>query len=73
MEGSMIMMIRLLGVAIVVIMGGAAAAVTMEEKCGADLQKLAVCLTFATGKAETPTKDCCTSVSGIKESEPECL
>uniref|UniRef100_A0A803PHS9 Bifunctional inhibitor/plant lipid transfer protein/seed storage helical domain-containing protein n=1 Tax=Cannabis sativa TaxID=3483 RepID=A0A803PHS9_CANSA len=48
-------------------------AVSIPEKCGSDFQKLAVCLTYATGKAATPTKDCCDSVKGIKDSEPECL
>ncbi|XP_062110686.1 non-specific lipid transfer protein GPI-anchored 1 [Humulus lupulus] len=47
--------------------------VSMQEKCGSDFQKLAVCLSYATGKAVTPTKDCCESVKGIKDSEPECL
>ncbi|EXB93945.1 hypothetical protein L484_015489 [Morus notabilis] len=51
----------------------AAAAASTQEKCGADFQKLAVCLTYATGKAAVPTKDCCDLVKGIKESEPECL
>ncbi|PON54989.1 Bifunctional inhibitor/plant lipid transfer protein/seed storage helical domain containing protein [Trema orientale] len=46
---------------------------TVQEKCGNDFQKLAVCLSYATGKAVAPTKDCCDSVKGIKDSEPECL
>ncbi|KAH7515483.1 hypothetical protein FEM48_Zijuj10G0031200 [Ziziphus jujuba var. spinosa] len=45
----------------------------IEEKCGADFQKVAVCLNYATGKAATPTKDCCDSVKGIKDKDPECL
>ncbi|KAL5552616.1 hypothetical protein UlMin_040017 [Ulmus minor] len=52
---------------------GTMAATQMEEKCGGDFTKLAVCIGYATGKAETPTKDCCTTVQGIKDSEPECL
>ncbi|KAF3431039.1 hypothetical protein FNV43_RR25769 [Rhamnella rubrinervis] len=45
----------------------------MEEKCGADFTKVVVCLSYATGKATTPTKDCCDTVKGIKDSDPECL
>lgn len=45
----------------------------IEEKCGSDFQKVAVCLNYATGKAATPTKDCCDSVKGIKDKDPECL
>lgn len=45
----------------------------IEEKCGADFQKVVVCLSYATGKAATPTKECCESVKGIKEKDPECL
>lgn len=60
---------------LVVFLGGheVAAAASTEEKCGADFPKLTVCLTYATGKAAVPTKDCCNSVQGIKDSEPECL
>ncbi|KAI8023002.1 Non-specific lipid transfer protein GPI-anchored 1 [Camellia lanceoleosa] len=48
-------------------------AVTIGEKCSNDFTKVATCLTFATGKSDTPTKQCCTSVTEIKQSEPECL
>ena len=56
-----------------VVLSEVVSASTMEEKCGNDFQKLTVCLSYASGKAVTPTKDCCDSVKGIKESEPECL
>ncbi|KAF2286487.1 hypothetical protein GH714_017303 [Hevea brasiliensis] len=31
------------------------------------------CLTYATGKANTPTKDCCSEVKDLKDSDPKCL
>ena len=71
MEMKMKMMVMM--IMVVVVGSEVAEAATMEEKCGADFQKLAVCLTYATGKAKTPSKDCCDSVKGIKDSEPECL
>ena len=45
----------------------------LAEKCGAQIQKVTPCLNFVTGKAATPTKECCDSTTSIKESEPECL
>ncbi|XP_068328349.1 non-specific lipid transfer protein GPI-anchored 1-like [Pyrus communis] len=50
-----------------------AAAPTVAEKCSDKFQKVAVCLSYATGKAEMPTKECCDSVKGIRETQPECL
>lgn len=44
-----------------------------EEQCGPDFQKVVVCLSYATGKAATPTKDCCDTVKSIKDSDPKCL
>ncbi|KDP26810.1 hypothetical protein JCGZ_17968 [Jatropha curcas] len=45
----------------------------LAEDCSADLQKVTPCLNYATGKANTPTKDCCGSVKELKESDPKCL
>ena len=45
----------------------------VAEKCSQQLSSVAQCLTFAQGKAETPTKECCTSVKGMRDSDPECL
>ncbi|XP_021829493.1 non-specific lipid transfer protein GPI-anchored 1 [Prunus avium] len=70
------MMRKMLVVALLLIVGSvseASAAATVAQKCSNQFQKVAVCLSYATGKAETPTKDCCESVKGIRESEPECL
>ncbi|CAN6726922.1 unnamed protein product [Malus baccata var. baccata] len=50
-----------------------AAAPTAADKCSDKFQKVAVCLSYATGKADTPTKECCDSVKGIRETQPECL
>ena len=68
-------MMMMLGLAVVAMLvwGSEGAAQTVAQKCNDQFQKVAVCLTFATGKAATPTKECCESVKGIKESEPECL
>ncbi|KAJ7957552.1 Lipid transfer protein [Quillaja saponaria] len=45
----------------------------LADKCGAVFNKVAACLSFVTGKAAAPTKDCCTSTTEIRENEPECL
>ncbi|KAM7484062.1 hypothetical protein LguiA_000071 [Lonicera macranthoides] len=46
---------------------------TTANECSDDLQKVTTCLTFATGKSSTPTKDCCSAVTDIKDSNPACL
>lgn len=43
------------------------------NECSDDFQKVTTCLTFATGKSSTPTKDCCSAVTDIKDSNPACL
>ncbi|GFY88125.1 hypothetical protein Acr_06g0000650 [Actinidia rufa] len=48
-------------------------ATTVGEQCTNDIQKVATCLNYATGKAAAPTKECCTSVTEIRESHPVCL
>ncbi|KAL6190591.1 hypothetical protein ACLB2K_036985 [Fragaria x ananassa] len=65
----------LMGMAVVAMLvwGSSGAAETVAQKCNDQFQKVAVCLTYATGKAATPTKECCESVKGLKETEPECL
>ncbi|KAM0934994.1 putative bifunctional inhibitor/plant lipid transfer protein/seed storage helical [Dioscorea sansibarensis] len=46
---------------------------SLATKCSKDFQKLMGCLDYATGKKDTPTGDCCTSVTDIKGKEPVCL
>ncbi|KAG6787959.1 hypothetical protein POTOM_004010 [Populus tomentosa] len=46
---------------------------SLSEQCSSAFQKVMGCLSYATGKANTPTKDCCSAVQGIKDSEPKCL
>lgn len=48
-------------------------AADLANKCSADFEKVAQCLSYVTGKAATPTKDCCTSVTEIRDSNPVCL
>lgn len=43
------------------------------KECGEDFQKVTICLDYAKGKASAPTKECCSAVKGIKDSEPKCL
>ncbi|KAL0004590.1 hypothetical protein SO802_012151 [Lithocarpus litseifolius] len=45
----------------------------LADKCSQKVTNVTPCLNFAEGKAETPTKECCTSVKGLKDSDPECL
>ncbi|XP_057493773.1 non-specific lipid transfer protein GPI-anchored 1-like isoform X2 [Actinidia eriantha] len=48
-------------------------ATTVGEQCSNDFEKVATCLNYATGKEAAPTKECCTSVTEIRESHPVCL
>lgn len=45
----------------------------LMTQCTAEFGKVGVCISFATGKADTPTKDCCTTVDDIKTKHPVCL
>ncbi|CAJ2668083.1 non-specific lipid transfer protein GPI-anchored 1 [Trifolium pratense] len=45
----------------------------LSQKCGQVVQKVIPCLDFATGKADTPKKECCDAANSIKETDPECL
>lgn len=49
------------------------AAPSLADQCGAEFQKVTTCLAFATGKADSPSKECCTSVGEIKDKNPVCL
>ncbi|XP_074310043.1 non-specific lipid transfer protein GPI-anchored 1 isoform X1 [Silene latifolia] len=53
--------------------GEAAESPSLAVQCGTAIQQVTSCLTFATGKAAEPTKDCCTAVSSMKEKQPVCL
>lgn len=57
----------------IVTMSVGAAASTIGDQCSKDFQKVTTCLAFATGKATTPTKECCTAVSSIRDTDPVCL
>ncbi|KAL3609490.1 hypothetical protein D5086_000510 [Populus alba] len=46
---------------------------SLSAECSSAFQKVMGCLSYATGKANTPTKDCCSAVQGVKDSEPKCL
>nr|GMD96792.1 probable methyltransferase At1g27930 [Ipomoea batatas] len=46
----------------------------LQGKCGKDIQKVAACLSFATGSGDKPGKECCDSASSIDASErPLCF
>nr|XP_016454462.1 PREDICTED: non-specific lipid transfer protein GPI-anchored 1-like [Nicotiana tabacum] len=46
---------------------------SLSQKCGAEFQKVAACLTYATGKAPAPSKECCDAAEDIKDEDPVCL
>ncbi|KAK9276200.1 hypothetical protein L1049_005731 [Liquidambar formosana] len=48
-------------------------AATVQEQCTKDFDKVTQCLNYVTGKAATPTKDCCSAVKDIRDSDPVCL
>ncbi|XVE92119.1 hypothetical protein REPUB_Repub01dG0069700 [Reevesia pubescens] len=52
---------------------GAADESGLANECTKDFQSVMTCLSFAQGKVSQPTKECCSSVSSIKENEPKCL
>ncbi|GFZ21134.1 hypothetical protein Acr_29g0002960 [Actinidia rufa] len=52
---------------------GGGAADDLAKECSSAFQKVGTCLSYATGKAATPSKECCDSVTEIKSSEPVCL
>ncbi|XWS69257.1 hypothetical protein CRYUN_Cryun04dG0164000 [Craigia yunnanensis] len=52
---------------------GAADDSGLANECSKDFQSVMTCLSFAQGKESTPTKECCSSVSSIKENKPKCL
>uniref|UniRef100_A0A2P2PMG2 Non-specific lipid transfer protein GPI-anchored 1-like n=1 Tax=Rhizophora mucronata TaxID=61149 RepID=A0A2P2PMG2_RHIMU len=52
---------------------GVVSGATTSEECSNDLQKVMNCLSYATGKTNTPSKDCCRSVKEVKDSDPKCL
>lgn len=56
-----------------VVAAAAAGTPSFADQCGAEFQKVTACLTFATGKADSPSKDCCSSVGEIKDKNPVCL
>ncbi|XP_022775664.1 non-specific lipid transfer protein GPI-anchored 1-like [Durio zibethinus] len=45
----------------------------LANECTNDFQSVMTCLSFAQGKVATPTKECCSSVSSVKENDPKCL
>jgi hypothetical protein len=48
-------------------------AASVADKCTNDFNKVSSCLNYATGDANTPTKDCCTAVKDIRDNNPVCL
>lgn len=75
--GRVAAMFALVAVLAVAVCGGggrwAVAAETLAEKCGKQFQNVVPCLSFATAKAEKPSKECCDSVATIKKTDPACL
>jgi len=45
----------------------------LAAKCNLLVQKVLPCLNFATGQAAVPTKECCSAMLEIKNSDPKCL
>ncbi|XP_021723100.1 non-specific lipid transfer protein GPI-anchored 1-like [Chenopodium quinoa] len=46
---------------------------SLTQQCGGAIQQLISCLNYAKGGTSEPTKECCTSVSSMKEKQPVCL
>ena len=52
---------------------GGGAANDLAKECSSAFEKVGTCLSYATGKAAVPSKECCGAVTEIKNSEPVCL
>ncbi|KNA16415.1 hypothetical protein SOVF_089310 [Spinacia oleracea] len=46
---------------------------SLATECSTAVQQLISCLNFAKGGAAVPGKECCTSVTSMKEKQPVCL
>ncbi|KAK9117565.1 hypothetical protein Sjap_016512 [Stephania japonica] len=46
---------------------------TVAEQCNNEFTKLGVCLDYATGKADSPSPVCCSTVKQIREANEVCL
>lgn len=69
----MMMSAQLAGILLLVVGCSLVAGDSVGDQCANEFPKVTTCLTFATGKADTPTKDCCTSVTDLKNKSPVCL
>ncbi|WVZ25423.1 hypothetical protein V8G54_003967 [Vigna mungo] len=45
----------------------------LAAQCNQLVQKVLPCLSFASGQAAVPTKECCSATLEIKKSDPKCL
>ncbi|KAF8378014.1 hypothetical protein HHK36_029347 [Tetracentron sinense] len=50
-----------------------AAEAPIDQRCSNEFTKVTPCLNYATGKAASPTNECCTSVTEISNRDPACL
>ncbi|XP_028771927.1 non-specific lipid transfer protein GPI-anchored 1 [Neltuma alba] len=73
MEHKSLSLCLILSLSLVLLGGPVAGAEDLVTKCGQVVQKVMPCLTFATGQAAVPTKQCCDAAASIKESSPECM
>ncbi|XP_042496194.1 non-specific lipid transfer protein GPI-anchored 1-like [Macadamia integrifolia] len=52
---------------------GQSSSASVEQDCSTELTKVSPCLTYATGKSASPSAECCSAVSEIKNKNPVCL
>ncbi|OMO88146.1 hypothetical protein COLO4_20410 [Corchorus olitorius] len=65
--------LALVAVAVSCLLVVEAADADLASECSKDFQSVMTCLNFAQGKAATPSTECCSSVSSIREDRPKCL
>ncbi|XP_015891519.2 non-specific lipid transfer protein GPI-anchored 5 [Ziziphus jujuba] len=62
-----------LGLAMVVLVGMLLGEVTAQSSCSTAITSLAPCLNYITGNSSTPSSSCCSQLSNVVQSSPQCL
>ncbi|WOK97106.1 non-specific lipid transfer protein GPI-anchored 2-like [Canna indica] len=70
-ERAFVYMAAVLGVVMMLCVGGATA--QSSDSCTSALVSLSPCLNYISGNETTPSSSCCSQLSSVVKSEPQCL